>query len=201
MTVQEIIYKLKNDFPFLVSIIVKNNPDAVRANLSQMIDANYENTESMINAILDLQEGGQTELVQQALRVPFLVANASPNLILAWEQVKAESKSKVSTSAMRGLSLPSGGYQGVSGSEQWAGGDENGGGSGFAGWSGGLFDAIGTIGSAWLGGQSGQQPGYGGQMPFYGATPQPQKKSYTLWIVIGVMVVLGIVAFVTLRKR
>lgn len=190
MTVEEIIYQLKTNFPFAVSVIVGNNPDAIESNLSQVVDGNYESEESMINTILDLQEGGQTEIVMQVLEVPFLPDNASDNLVRAWESIKNEAGASTMATARGGDATTSGGEAGTSG-------------GGFASWSGGMFGALGQIGSAWLGGQNqGQSGGSGVQMPIY-TQPTQQKKNNTIWWILGaiILVVLVIVMIFAFRKK
>lgn len=199
MTVEEILYKLKNDFSFLVNVVVSNNPDDVRRNLSQIIDGNYESVDSMINVIMQLHEVGQDDLVRKALNVPFISSNASPNLLSAWEQLKLQANSSLSTARTTDptLAIPTGGYTGVSGSEQYATG---GSGGGFASWSGGLFDMVGQIGSAWIGASSGQQTTQPGS--YYVAPQQQPQKSNTIWWIIGaiVLVILVVVMIFMFKK-
>ena len=135
MKIQEIRYKLLNDFAFLVAVIVNNNPVAVTENLNKVYDKNPENKEALINIILEFKEAGQEALVSRILSVPFIEENASVNMIKAWESIKSD-------------------VNNVSGGSSI---------SEFKDWSGGMFMAIGMLGSAYLGNQGGT--GGGGYYP------------------------------------
>ena len=68
-------------------------------------------------------------------------------------------------------------------------------GGGFSSWSGGLFDALGTIGSAALGGG---QP----QTPQYIPAPTPPAKDNTMLFVIGgIVLTIVIVVVVVISKK
>ena len=193
MTVQEIIYKLKTDFQFLVSIVVSNNPDAVRRKLSQTVDGNYENESAMVQAITELYESGHQDIVANILSVPFKTENANENLIKAYNSFVGAGVYDVSTK----LAIPDGGFAGVQTIDS---GD--GGGGGFASWSGGMFNAIGQIGAAWLGNQ-GSQSGTGGVSAgnFGIYQPQPQQKSNTIWWIVGIVILVLIVVAILLFRR
>ena len=90
MTVQEIKYKLRNDLDFLVSVIIANNPEAVRKNLAQIYDVNVESMEALQDVIMEFAEIGQEKLFSDILTVPFISSNATPELTQAYEEIQAE---------------------------------------------------------------------------------------------------------------
>jgi hypothetical protein len=173
MTSSEIVYKLKNDFPFLVATIVANNPQAVTTRLLEVWGKGEpENVDALYDSVMEIAETGQhNDLVNYILSVPFLSTNASPELEKAWETVKGQ----VSSVADGGATITA-----------------------FQDWSGGMFSAIGSLGGAFLGGQ---MQG-GSNQPMYIA-PAPAKKDNTIWYVLGaiVVVILVVVVIFAMKKR
>ncbi len=174
MTSSEIVYKLKNDFPFLVATIVANNPQAVTTRLLEVWGKGEpENVDALYDSVMEIAETGtHNDLVNYILSVPFLTTNASPELNKAWNTVKGQ----VSSVSDGGATI-----------------------SAFKDWSGGMFSAIGQLGGAFLGGK---MAGGSNQQPVYIA-PAPAKKDNTIWYVLGaiVVVILVVVVIFAMRKR
>ncbi len=126
MTSDEIIYLLKNDFEFLATVIVFNNPVAVQDRIVETYPKQFENEEAMLQVIFEFANRGDEEFVDNALSVPFLTENANAELNLAWEQIKIEAGTGAKFSDWSG-----GMFQaiGMIGSSIFAGGGAGGGGT------------------------------------------------------------------------
>lgn len=93
MNSTEIVYNLKSDFPFLAEVIVYNNPRAVEQKINESYPANFENQNAMLDVIFDFASRGDEDFVNYVLSVPFLSENATPELLLAWNNIKLQAGS------------------------------------------------------------------------------------------------------------
>jgi hypothetical protein len=171
MTSSEIVYKLKNDFPFAVAVIVNNNPNAVTVNLNKVYDRQPENTQALVDLILQFQEAGREEIVANILMVPWIPDNATPEMNRAWENIKAEARQSKGQGA------------GV---------------MAFSDWSGGMFDALATIGSTAIIYKNQGQPGGTG---VYVPPVQQSDNTMLYMIIGVIAVIVILVVIMAIRRK